>query len=268
VPPDPPSTARDEVRAALARGEAPERTCPVCGHTARTRDERCPRCSASYFARPPRLGARVRWALAAAVLAALVAGTVVVLQAQEDREARQEAERSARVAAEIRRLRRIQAPHRGAAADLRPPATATRAQRLAARRALVRAAERSITRDARKRVAAGELEGPIAGTACGPFLRDPDAVPDDHDLGRAIGRYDCLAAKGRGSAVRNAEGATVGRLGHPFVAALDFRRFTYFWCRNTPAPSERGKALAQVRLERACLAAKGRAVGTGYVDVP
>ena len=27
-------------------------------------------------------------------------------------------------------------------------------------------------------------------------------------------------------------------------------------------------ALAFVRLERACLAAKGRALGTGYVDVP
>jgi len=27
-------------------------------------------------------------------------------------------------------------------------------------------------------------------------------------------------------------------------------------------------ALAFVRLDRACLAAKGRALGTGYVDVP
>ena len=30
----------------------------------------------------------------------------------------------------------------------------------------------------------------------------------------------------------------------------------------------RREALAFVRLERACLAAKGRALGTGYVDVP
>ena len=29
-----------------------------------------------------------------------------------------------------------------------------------------------------------------------------------------------------------------------------------------------GKSLAHVRLARACLAAKGRALGTGYVDVP
>src|SRR5256885_1512219 len=63
-------------------------------------------------------------------------------------------------------------------------------------------------------------------------------------------------------------GQSVGRLGFPFVAALDFKRFTYVWCRNTPGQGERGIALAFVRLDRACLAAKGRALGTGYVDVP
>jgi hypothetical protein len=52
------------------------------------------------------------------------------------------------------------------------------------------------------------------------------------------------------------------------VAALDFKRYTYVWCRNTPAQGERGESLAFVRLERACLAAKGKALGTGYVDVP
>jgi hypothetical protein len=77
-----------------------------------------------------------------------------------------------------------------------------------------------------------------------------------------------VAVQGRSGAVRNGAGTVVGRLGHPFVAALDFRHFTFVWCRNTPPPSEGGKALAHVRLERACLAAKGRALGTGYVDVP
>jgi hypothetical protein len=68
--------------------------------------------------------------------------------------------------------------------------------------------------------------------------------------------------------IKGAGGGSVGRLGYPFVAALDFARFTYVWCRNTPPQSERGQALAFVRLDRACLAAKGRAVGTGYADVP
>jgi hypothetical protein len=159
----------------------------------------------------------------------------------------------------------VQAPHRGAAPDLRPAARATDAQRLAARAALVRRVEARITADARARAKAGELAGPIGGSECGPFLRAPDAVPDDRVLSKAVGRYDCVAVK---NDIKGASGGSVGRLGYPFVAALDFTRFTYVWCRNTPPQSERGPALAFVRLDRACLAAKGRAVGTGYTDVP
>ena len=84
-------------------------------------------------------------------------------------------------------------------------------------------------------------------------------------LTKPIGRYDCVAIK---TDVRGIGGKKVAELGHPFVAALDFRRFTYTWCRNTPAQGEAGKALVFVRLQRACLAAKGRAMGTGYADVP
>ncbi|HSD81940.1 MAG TPA: hypothetical protein VLB47_14825 [Solirubrobacteraceae bacterium] len=95
-----------------------------------------------------------------------------------------------------------------------------------------------------------------------PILRAPDAVPDDRILSRAIGRYDCVAVR------RDVGGTTgtVAKLGYAYVTALDFRRFTWTFCRNTPPQGERGQALAQVRLERACLAARGRALGTGYVD--
>jgi hypothetical protein len=41
------------------------------------------------------------------------------------------------------------------------------------------------------------------------------------------------------------------------------REVSHVWCRNTSAQGERGVALALVRLDRACLAAKGRALGTG-----
>jgi hypothetical protein len=70
------------------------------------------------------------------------------------------------------------------------------------------------------------------------------------------------------SDIRGEDDTSVGSLGYAFVAALDFRRYSVTWCRNTPAQSERGRALAQVRLARACLAAKGAPLGTGYVDVP
>jgi hypothetical protein len=213
-------------------------------------------------------GARRRWAIWGGGTVGLIALTVVVaivLHAKSQRDARQRAADARAVAAERVRLTRLQAPHRGAAPDLRPPRDAGRGELLAARAALVRRVEASITRDARARARTGEIAGPIRASRCGPFLRAPDAVPDDRVLSKAVGRYDCVAVRGE---ISGSGGATVGSIGYPFVAALDFRRFTYVWCRNTPAQSERGKALAFVRLDRACLAAKGRALGTGYVDVP
>jgi len=125
--------------------------------------------------------------------------------------------------------------------------------------------ERVITHDARRRAASGELDGPIQDTHCGPISSDPRRRPDDEILTAPIGRYNCTA---RIRDVPGADGAAVAVLGHPYVAALDFRRFTYVYCRNTPAQGERGVALVFVRLDRACLAARGRAMGSGYADVP
>ena len=83
------------------------------------------------------------------------------------------------------RLTRLQAPHRGVATQLAPPAGASAADRLAARAALVRAAEASITRDAQGRARSGELKGTITGTECGPLLKAKAAVPDDRVLSKA-----------------------------------------------------------------------------------
>ncbi|MEA2289490.1 MAG: hypothetical protein QOD55_1487 [Solirubrobacteraceae bacterium] len=207
---------------------------------------------------------RARWVGALTGLVAAVIVAVVVAGLQADRRERDRAEAARTAAAERARLTRLQAPHRGAATGLRPRAGAGRAQRLAARAALVRRVEAEITADARARDRAGELDGPIGATECGPFLRGPDAVPDDRVLAKRVGRYDCVAVK---ADIRR-DGTSVGRLGYPFVAAVDFARFTFVWCRNTPPPSERGQALGFVRLDRACLAAKGPPVGTGYADVP
>jgi hypothetical protein len=245
-----------------------ERTCPHCGFKEDTTRERCSVCGRSTLMRAPRLQDRRRgavlWGGGLAAAVAIAAIVVVVLEAQADRQARERARLSRAVAAERARLTRLQAPHRGAARALRPAAGASAGERRRARAALVRSVEARITRDARGRARTGEIEGPIRGTECGPFLRAPDAVPDDRVLSKPIGRYDCVAIKGDIRDTRR----SVGSIGYAFVAALDFRRFTYVWCRNTPAQSERGEPLAFVRLARACLAAKGRALGTGYVDVP
>jgi hypothetical protein len=219
--------------------------------------------------RAPRLRGRRRtaviWGAAAAGVIAVAAIALVLNAVVSNRNERERKASAKAAAAERVRLKRLQAPHRGSAAQLAPPAGASDLDRLNAREALVRAAEASITRDAQARDRAGELKGPISRTECGPLLKAKDAVPDDRILRKAIGRYDCVAIK---RSVTGEAGQSVGRLGFPFVAALDFEKFTYTWCRNTPGQGERGEALAFVRLDRACLAAKGRALGTGYVDVP
>ncbi|HYF28375.1 MAG TPA: hypothetical protein VD931_21710 [Baekduia sp.] len=102
----------------------------------------------------------------------------------------------------------------------------------------------------------------MRGTDCGPLLRDEGVVPDDRVLVRRIGRYDCVAV--RRAIVKR--GKVVGTLGHAFVAALDFRDFSYVWCRNLPPPGERAEALAVVPLQPACLATGGARLGTGYAD--
>ncbi len=257
---------RDEVRAALALGgEDPLRNCPRCGRQTRTRHERCPHCGSSYYARPPGMIRRQRVTAAVIGVIALVAfavGTAAIVRQRHAQDRRDRIAHARLVVAEIARLHRVQAPRRGAAPSLLPPPGASAGRRLAARHRLLLAVQHSITADARTRAAVGELEGPISRSECGPFLRSPDAVPDDRVLSKPVGRYDCVAIK----AHVHQDGKLVGALGYAFVAALDFRRATYVFCRNTPAQSEAGRPLAFVRLDRACLATTGRAIGSGYVD--
>jgi hypothetical protein len=242
-----------------------ERTCPACGGTVVTASERCPSCGSRYDRRPHGRRARRLALVALPALAALAAAAVLVVAAigAADREARDRDARRDAVARERERLARLQAPHRGAAPRLRARDGDPRAARLRTRRELVVAAERAITADARRRVRARELEGPIARTECGPVLRAPDAVPDDRVLSRPVGRYDCVAVR---RDVRGPDGGSVAAFGYAYVTAVDFRRGSWTFCRNTPPQGERGESLAHVRLARACLAARGRALGTGYVD--
>jgi hypothetical protein len=259
-------SVRDEVRAALARkDEAPLRTCPRCGREERTRSEHCAHCGSSYFARPlaeVRRRRRIAIGAGVVVLAALAALAAVLIHNRDASDKRDRAAHAKLVAAEIARLKRVQAPHRGSAVALKPRKGASASQQLRARHDLLLAVEDAITADARGRVRTGELRGTISHTECGPFLRARDAVPDDQVLSKPIGRYDCVAVQG--SAVHT--GQTVGKIGYAFVAALNFRRFTYVTCRNSPAQGEAGKPLAFVRLDRACIATKSRAIGSGYVD--
>ena len=244
------------------------RTCGFCGREAATQFEHCPHCGHSYFERPPRLGRVARRALLA-LGALLVMGLAAWLVPQlvdyrHHSDAQTRATQAALVAAERRRLRAEQRPRHGRAVALRPAAGATARERLRARRLLVARVEASITADARSRVAAGLLTGqPPSGTSCGPLVRN-QVAGDEENLAKEIGRYSCVAV------TRNAvhAGRRVGLFGIPFVAAVDFRRFTYVWCKDNPAANASETGLAFVRLSRECLASRGKAFGTGYLESP
>jgi hypothetical protein len=261
--------ARREVHAALAlRSEVPERACPFCGHVERTRFEHCSECGRSVFDKPPRLGPGQRRAVIGVAVVAGIAALILLVPALVGYRQRSDSEtrrgNKALVRAERTRLIREQRPHVGQLAGARPGPGAPAAKRLAARRELVAALERSITADARGRRARGELQGsPVLKTDCSPLTRSQKAGDEDL-LARDIGRWSCTAVQQNS---KQADGTVVGLFGIPFVASASFRDYSYVWCKDNPVsnPGSVGDQLAFVRLSRRCLAAKGRAFGSGYV---
>jgi hypothetical protein len=274
APKDPWELARERTRAevrgvfAAHRHDELTRTCAFCGREGTTSFEHCPHCGRSYFDKPPRLSRTRRRMLAATAVVALVAlAAWLVPQVVDYRHNSDEQTRAARaqlLAAERARLRHEQRPHRGQAVALRPRPNASRAEQLRARRQLVTHVEASITADARARIRRGELTGkPPSRTSCDPLVRN-QSVGDEEDLRKTVGRYSCVAVLS--DAVQR--GQKVGLFGIPFVAAVDFRRYTYVWCKDNPAGNVAETGLAFVRLARACIAARGKAFGTGYVESP
>ena len=261
---------REQVRETFAAHRHPEltRTCAFCAQEGTTQFEHCPHCGRSYFDKPPRLSLGVKRALIA-VAAIALAGFAVWLVPQlvdfrHHSDARARASHASLVARERARLIAEQRPHHGRAVALRPASGAGAAEQLRARRSLVGRVEASITADARARVARGLLSGqPPSHTSCGPLVRN-QVKGDEDDLAKATGRYSCVAV------VRNAlqRGRSVGAFGIPFVAAVDFKRFTYVWCKDNPAANAAETGLVFVRLSRECLATKGKAFGTGYLESP
>ena len=244
------------------------RTCAFCRREGTTQFELCPHCGRSYFDKPPRLSRLARRSLLA-LAGLLLVGFAVWLTPQlvdyrHHSDATTRSRQAALVVAERARIQAEQRPHHGRAIALRAHAAAPSADRLRARRRLVARVESSITADARARIASGKLEGRAPSrTSCGPLVRN-QVKGDEEDLAKAIGRYSCVAVVS--DAVRDSR--RVGLFGIPFVAAVDFRRFTYTWCKDNPAGNAAETGLAFVRLARECLASRGKAFGTGYLESP
>jgi hypothetical protein len=260
--------AREHVRDVFARApEVPLRACPHCGVGARTREEYCPACGRSYFAKPARFSTRTRRVLQAAgalaVAIVLVLVVVVLVDQARNNDVSARERRAAAAAAERARLAHEQRAHHALAGTPADERAAPAAVRLRRRRALVERLEASITADARGRVARHELKArTIQSTRC--HALGNGARGDELDLRKPLGRYSCEAA------VETASNAGVtSTLGVPFVGTIDFASGRLTWCKDNPASaSDVRQALAFVRLARECTAARGPAFGSGYLIEP
>jgi hypothetical protein len=244
-------TQVEDVRDIFSRttAAAPVRRCPSCGAESATYRGDCPACGKRYDRRAPWLSDRMRWALGAATVL-LVAGACAlilpsVFDARDSGEAERARAQAALEATERRRLAAEQKPIRG-----RPPGD------VRARVAITGALESAILADARRRVAQGRLDGPLTAVKCSPLVlgTDPYAQP--------LGRFDCVAVKR--PIMR--DGKEVASLGHPFVATIDWKQRSWVFCKDNKVPGERGKPLAKVPLDPACVGAEGaERLGDGYL---
>jgi hypothetical protein len=253
--------------------EPPLRRCRSCGNEERNRWGTCTRCGRSYYADPPRVQ-RARRGVLVAVAIVLVAGLAIwvphLLSTKSHNEVAQRAARARLVAAETARLRREQRPHSGRVAGVATDSAGlSPARRLALRAAALAAVRAAVTVDARARRASGVGPGAVRTTQCGPLVRVTQGArvvnpTDDRDLTVRIGRFDCTAVQ------RNVvqSGRVVGLFGIPYVGVIDFATGRYVFCKNTPAQSEAGSALAQVRLARVCFNAHGAPLREGYLIDP
>ncbi len=171
-------------------------------------------------------------AIGAALTAAVVAGALAVLVPRIDagkaeRAARDRAERAVRDAAARRESIRRQRPRHASAPDLRPRAGASPAAVQAARDALVVRLQGAILADARARAATGEMRHVAGPARCSPTSGTRTDGP--------LGAYDCFAIT---SVIPASERNVEGTIGYPFRAILDFRTFSYTWCRTEQIPGE------------------------------
>jgi len=223
-----------------------ERVCPKCGTTSFTAARACPACGTPYVARgAKRLSTgRARAALAAGVvlIAAVIVSGVLLLAPGINRSKREQAAATRHAAAAqtavlLRREAAEQRPHAafGRAHVAGPSAPA--AVRLVQRTLLVSELEQAIAADARARVRAGTLTGPVLYTTCSAY---PTGSPAPQSLlATRVGAYQCLAVN---VPIKNQNG-TVGALGDPFWARIDFATSRLAWCKINPRAGERAVGL-------------------------
>jgi hypothetical protein len=146
---------------------------------------------------------------------------------KDSRAAQDEATRARAQVENKARIRREQAPHHGGAPDLKPPAGASAGQRAAARAQLTTRLEDDVMADARDRAAKGLIRAVRGPTTCEPGRGFSGA--------KAFGVMDCFVVA---RPIERTSRTAAGAIGYPFRAVVDYRHFTYAWCKVEGIPGE------------------------------
>jgi hypothetical protein len=162
------------------------------------------------------------------VLGAVLAVTIPRIDETKERDAAAlRAERARADAANRARITRAQRPMHGDAKALLPAADASPIEREAAREGLIDKVEADVFADARSRAARGEMRPVTGPTNC---ERAP-GTPASGD----IRVFDCFIVTTR---IKPTERNLGGAMGYPFRAVVDYRDYSYTWCKAEQVPGE------------------------------
>ena len=208
------TAAREDVKAALARGV---RTCPACGAEQATSGRFCDACGADTTARyrkPPRWRTPALVVLGLLVLAAAAYPLARLLRDDAAADRERTAQRQAALKeAEIARLRIDSRPVRAEGLPV-PDGT----DPVAFRDEQVTDAERAITADGRERAAEGTVDRAPKGTECSPYPKTAARSAIEADPRAQRGRYECVAYSTTFEAPESQGQARTGLFGYPVLA--------------------------------------------------
>lgn len=162
------------------------------------------------------------------VVGAALAIMIPRIDAGKNRRAAADAAEQARFRAQDRRrIIAEQTPRHGADVALRPAAGASPAQQQAARAKLVAHVRDAVWADAQARAAQGRIQPVDGPTRC--------ATHRGTTLTGRFGVLDCFVVAQR---IKKTSNTAAGSIGYPFRAVLDFKRFSYAFCKVEGIPGE------------------------------
>jgi hypothetical protein len=159
-----------------------------------------------------------------------VALAILVPRIDNGKESRARADAAQQARFRLEDRRRIiheQTPRHGADPALKPPPGASAAEKRAARAQLVDHVREAVWADARSRAARGELRPLDGPTRC--------AAHQGTTLTGRFGLLDCFVVAQH---INRTARTAAGSIGYPFRAVVDFKRFSYAFCKVEGIPGE------------------------------